>query len=454
MSRPETGETAAIVAVSGGRCLAARYDEVEGLAAVYAVAGARLLGWSALGAATMADPDLVASAVLSPVTFAEAEAAVLAAATGPHGLVPAAAEWAALAAASTAAIEAVRLTDEQHEARLWQGLGTLVGTGLRTLPPVSEIGLGAMAGMIGAVGVLGYHAGPELETWATHHGDGVRDAVAFAGGLLGGPGGTAAVARFLAGLRGPETPIRTVPVPTRVEDSGAQPHDVTDLATHLAQLSDLSDRQHPENDGTIEIQTLTSPDGSVRHVVYLPGTDDMDPLSDDTQVRDMRENLRLIADQPTAYGAGILAAMKDADIGPDEPVLLAGHSQGGMEAAALLAHGTPYDVTNVVALGAPTAQVSGFPAGSHVLSLEHVGDVVPELAGAPAPETPQQVTVRFETSIEGVVDNHSFTHYAEGAAAVDASSDPTIRASVASLDGFFAPGQDVRSQLFQITRVR
>jgi hypothetical protein len=452
MSRPETGESAVIVAVGGGFSLAARYDEVEGLAACYAAAGARLLGWSALGAATMADPDLVASAMLSPVTFAEAEAAVLAAATGPHGLVPAAAEWETLAAATTAAIEVVRLTDEQHEARLWQGLGALVGAGVHALPLADEVGLGLAAGV---AGVIGYEAaGSQLEAWATRHGGGVRDAVAFTGGLVGGAGGLAAASRFLAGLRGPETPVRTVPVPARVDDSGAPPHDVADLADHLAQLSDLSDARHPENDGTIEIQTLTGADGTVRHVVYLPGTDDMDPFSDDTQVRDMRENLRLIGDQPTAYGAGILAAMKDAGIRPDEPVLLAGHSQGGMEAAALLAHGTPYDVTNVVTLGAPTAQVHGFPAGSHVLSLEHVGDVVPELAGAPAPETPEQVTVRFETSIEGVVDNHSFTHYAEGAAAVDASTDPTIRASLASLDGFFAPGQDVSSQMFQITRVR
>jgi hypothetical protein len=452
MSRPETGETAAIVAVRGGFDLAARYGEVEDLAACYAAAGARLLGWAALGAATMAEPDLVASAVLSPVTFAEAEAAVLAAATGPHGLVPAAAEWEALAAATTAAIEVVRLTDEQHEAQLWQGLGALVGAGVRALPVADQVGLALAAGAVRLVAFEAAEA--RLEAWATHHDGGVRDAVAFTGGLAGGVGGLSTVTRFLAGLRGPETPIRTVPVPTRVGDSGTQPHHVADLADHLAQLSDLSDRRHPENDGTIEIQTLTSPDGTVRHVVYLPGTDDMDPFSDDTQVRDMRENLRLIADQPTAYGAGILAAMKNAGIGPDEPVLLAGHSQGGMEAAALLSHGTPYDVTNVVTLGSPTAQVHGFPAESHVLSLEHVGDVVPQLAGAPAPETPAQVTVRFETSIDGLVDNHSFTHYAQGAVAVDASTDPTIRASLATLDGFFAPGQHVSSQMFQITRVR
>lgn len=452
MSRPELGEPAAIVAVSGGLDLAVRYGEVEDLAACYAAAGARLLGWSALGAGTMAEPDLVASAVLSPVTFAEAEAAVLGAATGPHGLVMAAAEWEGLAAATTAAIEVVRLTDERHEAQAWQELGTLLGAGVRALPPADQLGLALAAGVAEVAGAEA--AESRLESWATHHDGGVRDGVSLTSGLLGGTSGLAVVTRFLGGLRGPETPIRTAPVPTRVDDSADQPHDVADLADHLHQLSDLSDRQHPENDGTIEIQTLTSPDGAVRHVVYLPGTDDMDPFSDDAQVRDMRENLRLIADQPTAYGAGILAAMKGAGIRPGEPVLLAGHSQGGMEAAALLAHGTPYDVTNVVTLGSPTAQVHGFPAGSHVLSLEHVGDVVPDLAGAPAPPTPEQVTVRFETSVEGLVDNHSFTHYTEGAAAVDASTDPAIRASLATLDGFFAPGQGVRSQMFQITRVR
>ena len=70
---------------------------------------------------------------------------------------------------------------------------------------------------------------------------------------------------------------------------------------------------------------------------------------------------------------------------PHEPVLLVGHSLGGMEAAALASRDTGFAITDVVTAGSPTAQVDGFPDGVHVLSLEHHGDVVPLLDGADNP---------------------------------------------------------------------
>jgi hypothetical protein len=134
-----------------------------------------------------------------------------------------------------------------------------------------------------------------------------------------------------------------------------------------------------------------------------------------------------------------------------------GHSQGGMEAAALLAHGSPYAVTTVVTAGSPTAYLDGFPPGSHVLSLENQGDVVPLLDGADNADSAEQVTVRFDDHETSVGGNHGLGHYVAGAGAVEASDDPSIRDQLANLEaqGFTgsADGQEVTSQVFQITRV-
>jgi pimeloyl-ACP methyl ester carboxylesterase len=204
------------------------------------------------------------------------------------------------------------------------------------------------------------------------------------------------------------------------------------------------------------VQRLRSADGSVRFIVYLPGTDDLTttPADQDSDVRDVATNLHLIAGQDTTYAQGIRVAMHRAGIGPHDPVLLAGHSQGGMEAAALLSGGSGFRVTHVVTAGSPLAQVHGFPAGSHVLSLENRGDVVPLLDGAENPDTPQQVTVRFDDHQGSVPGDHDPRHYVRGAAAAQASADPSIREQLASLrrHGFLGDGATATSEVFQITR--
>ena len=233
------------------------------------------------------------------------------------------------------------------------------------------------------------------------------------------------------------------------------------MVAHLEQTDELSDDAHPEANGTVEVQTIRGPDGRVRHVVYLPGTDDMAtlPWTVDSDVRDLATNLELIGGQDNAYLDGILRAMHDAGIRPDDPVLLAGHSQGGMEAAAILSGGSDFHVTDVVTAGSPTAQVPGFPPGTHVLSLENHGDVVPLLDGEANPDSPQQVTVRFDDPGTGIADSHGLAHYVRGAAAVDASDDPSIREQLRSLrhHGFLAVTGGpvaVTSQVFRITRRR
>jgi hypothetical protein len=126
-----------------------------------------------------------------------------------------------------------------------------------------------------------------------------------------------------------------------------------------------------------------------------------------------------------------------------------------MEAAAILAGHHGFHVTDVVTAGSPTAQLPGFPAGTHVLSLEQRGDIVPELDGAPNPDSVEQTTVTFDAHPSGgVVAHHSYDVYEQGAGLVDASTDPSVVSSVQSLHdhGFLGAQGQASSHVFQITR--
>lgn len=234
--------------------------------------------------------------------------------------------------------------------------------------------------------------------------------------------------------------------------SGAGPTGLGSLVDHAGQMSDLSGPEHPENKGTIEVQTLTG-DGGRRHIVYLPGMDDLNPFSIDHDVRDAGAAVNLEAGNPTAYGAGVLEALHEAGVEPGEPVLLVGHSQGGMQALALAMHDSPYDVTQVVTLGAPMVP-GDLPPDVGVLSLEHAGDPVTLADAGAEPLAPHHVTVTFDSGASpAVAANHGFAHYAAGAVAVEHSLDPSVQQAVDGLAPFLAqPGDQVRSTVFQITR--
>lgn len=491
--------SARITQVTGGsEGLAATYARVLALAATYDAAGSRLRGLAGEGARTLRNGDLVESALLSPFTFAEAESAVLAACSGPEGLVGDSVGWESDAVVIRATVTALEDTDDLVHASL-EALDYLVG---RTL----GLGLGVAAPVLAPALVGGIVVGSQvlpllppgmqeqvndgeaaclaaLESALTGHPELVRHAVNGGGGLLDGlwdgltpllPGGpfglpsftpdTESAAGLLATLYGPETGHHERVVALDVPGSDTAPGSVQDVVDHLAGVAGLSQGASSPANGTIQIQTLSGQDGTVRHIVYVPGTDDLAtlPWTQDGDVRDMATNVLLVDGQDTAYQDGILQAMRDAGIGPDDPVLLAGHSQGGMEAVSIASRHRGFHITDVITAGAPTAQIEGFPDGVHVLSLEHRGDVVPLFDGEDNPDSAQQVTVRFtDGPDQGVFGNHGFDHYSHGAAAVDLSDDPSIRNAVAGLrdHGFLSgstgphgAGPVVTSQVIQITR--
>jgi hypothetical protein len=407
---------------SGG--IAASYAAARRLADAFDAAGDRMREWGASGVRVMRDPDLLESGLLAPATCAFAEAAVLAATGGPEGVVAAALGWEADAVGVRAAIDCLELADD----------------GVRLAVAALDRDL--------AVAAL-----PELAVVVATDPDLLTREPGLLEHVVDGLGGPAAASVLTTLYGGPGRPLVT---PYAAGPVGGRPATVRDLLDHLQQVAALSGRADSPANGTVEVQTISSPDGTVRHVLYLPGTDDFNaPWDQDGDVRDLETDLDSMGGRPDAYQQGILAVLHEAGVGPDEPLLVVGHSLGGMEAAALAAHHHGFHVTDVVTAGSPTAQVAGFPPGTHVLSLEQQGDIVPALDGAPNPDSVEQTTVVFDAHpADGVVAHHSYDAYEQGAGLVDASRDPSVVSAVQSLHvhGYLGAGGSVTSQVFQITR--
>ena len=451
-----------ITGVAGGAAgIEAMYDAVRALADAFDQTGDELRAWAGDGFRALLDPDLASTALLSPPTFALAEAAVLAATTGPVGLLPGSARWEADAALVRAAVAMLAASDDAAHLALeavdWR-LGLAAGGALRLVGPATAVGLAVLPADARD------RLGTATEGWVVHHPGVVQHAVNATGGIATGlaplpflvPDNRAATA-LLATAYDDGTAVATRRPDLGVPAGRRQPDSVEALVEHLSEVAGLSPHSDSPDNGTIEVQSLDPGTDHARHVVYVPGTDDLGtlPWTQDGDVRDLGSDLRSAAGEETAYQRGILDAMHQAGVGPHDPVLLVGHSLGGMEAAALASRDTGFAITDVVTAGSPTAQVDGFPDGVHVLSLEHRGDVVPLLDGADNRDTVEQTTVTFDDGGRPeIVPQHGYGHYVDGAAAVDASTDPSLTAEVAGLHdrGFLGATDHVSSQLFQVVR--
>lgn len=439
----------AITDVRGG-LLAVQTDELKQLGGELGQVCWQLTRWTGSEAIRLVEPDLLASAALSPVTYVDAERALMSA-TGHLGL--AAMEWGALAALVEAVGQWFGGGEDEVRRRLEEQLGRLIGVGLRTNP--SLIALGALPVAVGGA-VWWMASTPQeresamrsVERAITRHPEFVEDLTAVMDGVTQGLGWptSGSSASFAARIYLDEGHAAVDRSTTAVADGRRQPRTVADVVHHLRELSDTPDA------GLIEIQTWPDATGQARHVVYLPGTDDLNPLSSDSDIRDVEEDLRVASGQRSAYLEGVEKAMRDAGINPSDPVLIAGHSLGGMVAAKELSEGTSFNVTNVITAGAPTAVERGFPTTSHVLSLQSSGDVVPHVEGRPNRISQQQTTVTFASGEGTIVGNHEVGTYERGAAAVDASHDAAVRAAVDAIGPFFAPGGEVSDSVFRLTR--
>lgn len=463
--------------------VAADYEAAGDLADLYDATGDRLLAWAATPARTIVDDDLLLSAPYAPGSFAALEGTLVLLTTTPVGLPAQALRWEAQAYAVRAIVTTLRTADALVREQLEHQRYLLsYGTGFTLAYVPARFGIevprpGDDLEPLRAALEGGDGGGPavpveELEQWAMANPGRAEWLVGTGGGLLEGAW-DASDGRF-APYVGPwrlETvgdaagavstwyddgeprveALGTASVPAAATAAG--------LVARLRRVDALSSADRPEGNGTIEVQRIGEGD-DVRYVVLLPGTDDMGtlPWTQGDDARDLGTNLRSLGGESTVHTRGVEEAMRRAGVGADDPVLLVGHSQGGM-AAAQIAAGGEFRVEQVLTLGSPLAQVEHLPAGVQVTSLENERDLVPLLDGAPNPDRVEQLTVKFAGGGERAADAHALAEYERGAAlidraALDETADPGLRqrAQALAAGGFLDPDAEVTATTYQVTR--
>lgn len=229
----------------------------------------------------------------------------------------------------------------------------------------------------------------------------------------------------------------------------ARPHDLPSLMQGVTDSYQVG--ADPTSSGDVRITRVDNGTGNPSYVVSIPGTEDWSPSAGATG-RDLTANLALVSGSPTAAAQSVELAMQQANIPSGSPVLLVGHSQGGIIAATLASDPgfvERYGVTDVLTYGAPIDHIAVDPS-VHVLQVQHGMDVVPrlDLGGVdtvgrfPAHET--TVTLDSPGAIWRPDINHSYVEYAQSVRdelGADTDAGRILREYQATLAPFFGtPG--------------
>jgi hypothetical protein len=471
----------------GAGGITAHYDDMESLSRLYGHAAGSVAQVAVDVAGIAASGALLDSAILSPGSFAEVMRVLAELGFGGSGLAASGLELEALSLRLREAVVAYRLADQAmselltdaenlggfalgvslplvalpagglvlgvEAARdlpgflddLLAGRATLSSFPSRVLSTTSEDANAFMLAHPGAVqDLIGGSAGLEtgLEAWVP---------VPFRGVLpfRGVPRDYPEALQSLAGFFRDGSPVVGPGGPPQVNDDIA-PGSVGDL---FRGVDRRQNRLGGAVSGEIGVQRLVGPEGTVRYVVQLPGTESW-ALTPGSTARDLATNLHTMAGGSTVYMRGIEAAMADAHIPSGAPVMLVGHSQGGMTAAALAADPAfrhQFNVTQVVTAGAPIARFD-VPSQVQVLAVENSHDLIPQLDGSANPDRANVTTLTFSADKGTVGANHSLGATYQQAAATLPVDDPSYAAWRESAQGFLDPGNHASTATYAITR--
>lgn len=443
-----TGPGVSNIRVSGGAGgLEADYEDLAAMGRLTDDIAEDTLCIATISQKYLADPDLLASAVLDPGGAARFETAILAAIDGPRGLAATSVAIGLRGATFRAAAAAYQLTDELN-AKALDAVRWMEGYDL----PLDA----ALDGAITADVYLRYDG--NWERYLTSHPGTVDQLIGMAPGelsALGLPITQAGLTALLASAYPDGAP--------KVTDMGLDnsqttpPHNLKDLLDGLDRrdfTSALDTAQRPSG-ANIDVRKVTGPDGKVSYIVDIPGTKVWNlPGDDKGSVNDLGTNLNAMAGNPTTLEAGVRDALSRAGAGPRDPVMLVGHSQGGIVAARaatdFVTNGR-YNVTHVVTAGSPIGRIP-IPDKVQVLSLENSGDIVPHLDASDNPATANRTTVTFDHQTGSVSGNHGLKdNYVTAAGQLDSSTDPSVQEFRNSASNFL-DGAQAQTHQYQVRR--
>lgn len=399
------------------------YEELRRMAHVWADTAKSLAGQAVSVASLAAEPCIATNAVFDPMGAAHAETSILAAAAIPHGL----AAMSARLAADGVALEGVVLKEElvdDFPIRELAAFDEWLATAAFRLPfdpgGVWRDGNARLAALGGAgVGYISPFLEPALSLLAPSAR--FRSDVATGRTLRVDP--VLGLPLSLVGSVAPEGPgfVTASPLRPRWADSA-----IGSVGAAMRRVGDLE--RMPAAD--LAVERVVGVEGATRWVVELPGMRHMGVSADP---QDLSGAIAAMALPATAYTRSVAKALDAAGVPRGAPVLLVGHSQGGIVAMDLAGdrafNGGRVRVTHVVAAGSPISSKHVAPgSATKVLSVENVNDVVTHLdAVDAAPETPQRLTYQFSADGHDVVQTHDAARYAQRIEALDGSPNPLWR---------------------------
>lgn len=198
-------------------------------------------------------------------------------------------------------------------------------------------------------------------------------------------------------------------------------------------------------EGRVRVVELPAADGTTTWVLQVPGTHSpglQGWFEGDEIPMDWPANVSLML---RATSASKIAAAKALDAaqagraGPGDRVVIAGHSQGGIVAAALASDPgftADHRVSHVVTAGSPI-DAFPIPASTSVLSVQHTNDAVPMLDVVPPPDRGSWTTVTA-LAPAGLF-AHDLSGYVATAGRAQRSADVSLRQWRAGLAPALAP---------------
>jgi hypothetical protein len=481
----------------GAGGVGARLQDLRSQARLLVAAGDDVRQWSGSVAAVALHSDVTVATLLCPVEVASVAGAVAGATIGVNGLLVVSTGLEGTAIVLRASATTYEFVDASAHAVLEQ-LQNTAGFALGSALPLLAVGGGLLlvggAGValatpatwpalvlaaraldlsgIGDTAMRGLYDNPWLMDGLIRLAPGLLQGTTWGvGSMLGGPAGGFVLPFALSGGKWPtpsyedavgglvnagglfgmfhDTGTSAVSPGDPVDDDHA-PRSVADIFREQRSLGEKG------NEGQVQITRVTDAGGTTSWIVQVPGTQEWSPTRGDNPV-DTTTNVRLMAGEQTRMQEKVAEAMRLAGVQGGQPVMLTGHSQGGITAAALASDSgfrDEFSVTSVVTGGSPIARF-GIPASVSVLALEHQQDAVPMLEGRGNPDRPNWVTVERSlpstgysvpnTQLPGaelergssVSEAHDTAVYAETGRQVDESGDPSVRRWLEAQDGFF-----------------
>lgn len=267
----------------------------------------------------VADPDVIASAVLDPAGAAKFEAAMLAALDGPSGLAATSVTIGLRGTAFRATAAAYQMTDELN-AKAIDAVRWMEGHAL----PV-DAGVG---GLVAADVYLRYDG--DWGRYLVNHPGAVDQIIGMSPGMLSALGLPTTQAGLTA-LLARSCPDRAYTVTDMGPDSSQinPPHNLENLLDELAHRNDTSALDHEKRPigPNVDVRKVISPEGKISYIVDIPGTKTWDlPGEHEGSVNDLGTNLNAMAGNPTVLENGVRDALRQAGVGPSDPVMLVGHS--------------------------------------------------------------------------------------------------------------------------------